>query len=83
MEEIQLIMEETFVKLFNVIIFESINYLVNNLYSLRFKSYDVLGVSHVLKYAINIVWKRDIMSCFTKLSLINNMKMINERTERR
>jgi len=30
-----------------------------------------------------MVWKRDIMSCFTKLSLINNMEKINERIERR
>ena len=45
--------------------------------------YDVLGISHKLRNAINIVWKRDIMSCFTKLSLINNMGKINERIERR
>jgi len=45
--------------------------------------YDVLGISHKLRNAINIVWKRDIMSCFTKLPLINNMGKINERIERR
>jgi len=50
---------------------------------LRPKLYDVLGISHILRNAINIVWKRDIMSCFTKLSLINNMGKINERIERR
>jgi len=27
--------------------------------------------------------KRDIMSCFTKLFLINNMENINERIEKR
>jgi len=53
------------------------------LYSLRLKLYDVLGISHVLRNAINIVWKRDIMSCFTKLFLINNMGKINERIERK
>jgi len=52
-------------------------------YSLRPKLYDVLGISHILRNAINIVWKRDIISCFTKLSLINNMGKINERIERR
>jgi len=50
-------------------------------YSLRLKLYDVLGISHILRNAINIVWKRDIMSCFIKLSLINNMRKINERIE--
>jgi len=45
--------------------------------------YDVLGISHILRNTINIVWRRDIMSCFTKLSLINNMGKINERIERR
>jgi len=45
--------------------------------------YDVLDISHILRNAINIMWKRDIMSCFTKLSLINNMRKINERVERR
>jgi len=50
-------------------------------YSLRSKLYDVLDISHVLRNAINIVWKRDITSCFTKLSLINNMRKINERIE--
>jgi len=52
-------------------------------YSLRPKLYDVFDISHILRNAINIVWKRDIMSCFTKLSLINNMEKINERIERR
>ena len=52
-------------------------YKKQNTYSLRLKLYDVLGISHVLRNAINIVWKRDIMSCFTKLSLINNMGKIN------
>jgi len=50
-------------------------------YFLGPKLYDVLDISHVLRNAINIVWKRDIMSCFTKLSLINNMRNINERRE--
>jgi len=45
--------------------------------------YDVLDISHKLRNAINIVWKIDIMSCFTKLPLINNMGKINERIERR
>ena len=52
-------------------------------YSLRPKLYNVLGISHILRNAINIVWKRDIMSCFIKLSLINNIGNINERIERR
>ena len=52
-------------------------------YSLRPKLYDVLGISHILRNVINIVWKRDIMSCFTKLSLINNMGKINKGIERR
>ena len=43
-------------------------------YSLRPKLYDALGISHILRNAINIVWKKDIMSCFPKLSLINNKK---------
>jgi len=43
--------------------------------------YDVLDISHILRNAINIVWKKDIMSCFTKLSLINNMEKINKRIE--
>jgi len=42
-----------------------------------------LGISDILKNAINIVWKKDIMGCFTKLSLINNMGKINERMKRR
>jgi len=50
-------------------------------YSLRLKLYDVLGISHILKNGINVVWKRDIMSCFIKLSLINNIGKINERIE--
>jgi len=53
------------------------------IYSLRPKLYDVLGISYILRNTINIVWKRDIMSCFTKLSLINNMGKINKRIERR
>ena len=53
------------------------------LYSLRPKLYDVLGILHILRNVINIVWKKDIMSCFTKLSLINNMGKINERIKRR
>jgi len=52
-------------------------------YFLRPKFYDVLSILHILRNVINIVWKRDIMSCFTKLSLINNMRKINERIERR
>jgi len=52
------------------------------IYALRPKLYDVLDISYILRNAINIVWKRDIMSCFTKLSLINNMGKINERIER-
>jgi len=38
---------------------------------------------HTLRNTINIMWKTDIMSCLTKLSLINNMGKINERIERR
>jgi len=49
---------------------------------LRPKLYDVLNISHILRNTINIVWKIDIMSCFTKLSLINNMGKINERIKR-
>jgi len=52
-------------------------------YFLRPKLYDVLDISHILRNTINIVWKRDIMGCFTKLSLINNMGKINERIERK
>ena len=52
-------------------------------YSLRPKLYDVLGISLILRNTINIVWKRDNMRCFTKLFLINNMRKINERIERR
>jgi len=32
---------------------------------------------------INFVWERDIISYFTNLSLINDMREINERIERR
>jgi len=53
------------------------------LYSLRPKLYDVLGISHILRNVINIVWEIDIMSCFTKLPLINYMGKINEWIERR
>jgi len=49
--------------------------------TLRLKLYDVLDILHILRNAINIVWKRDIMSCFTKLSLINNMRKIKEKIE--
>jgi len=56
---------------------------VSELYFLRPKLYDVLGISYILRNAINIVWKKDIMRCFTKLSLINNIGKINERIERR
>jgi len=52
-------------------------------YSLRPKLYYVLDISHILRNAINIVWKKDIISCFTKLTLINNMGKINERIERK
>ena len=46
------------------------------MHSLHPKLYVVLGISHLLRNAI-----KDIMSCFTKLSLINNMGKINERIE--
>jgi len=45
--------------------------------------YDALGISHILRNVINIVWEIDTMSCFTKLSLINYMGKINEGIERR
>jgi len=45
--------------------------------------YDVLNISHILRNVINIVWERDTMSCFTKLSLINDMRKINEEIEGR
>jgi len=45
-------------------------------YSLRPKLYEVLSILHILRNTIKIVWKRDIMSCFTKLSLIKNMRKI-------
>jgi len=45
------------------------------------KLYDVLNISNILRNVINIVWERDIMSCFTKLSLINDMRKINEGIE--
>jgi len=35
----------------------------NGYYSLRSKLYDVLGISYILRNTINIVWKKDIMSC--------------------
>jgi len=47
----------------------------------RSKLYDVLRISHILRNAINIVWKNNIMSYFTKLSLINSMRKINKRRE--
>ena len=47
----------------------------------RSKLYDVLSISHILRNAINIVWKNNIMSYFTKLSLINSMRKINKRRE--
>lgn len=53
------------------------------LYSLRPKLYDVLGISHILRNVINIVWEKDIMNCFTKLFSINDMEKINEGIERR
>jgi len=52
-------------------------------YSLRPKLYDVLGISHVLRNAINIVWKEILWVALQKLSLIYNIKKINERIERR
>jgi len=42
-----------------------------------------MGISHILRNVVNIVWERDIMSYFTKLSLINDMEKINEKIERR
>jgi len=45
--------------------------------------YEVMGISHILRNVVNIVWERDIMSYFTKLSLINDMEKINEKIERR
>lgn len=39
-----------------------------NTCSLRPKMYDVLNISHLLINAINIMWKRDIMSYIIKLS---------------
>jgi len=57
--------------------------IIVKIYFLRPKLYGVLGISHILRNAINIVWKKDIMRCFTKLSLINNIGKINERIERR
>jgi len=41
------------------------------IYSLCPKLYDVLGISHILRNVINIVWKRDVMG------------KINARIERR
>jgi len=58
-------------------------HLIYKKYFLRPKMYDVLGISHILRNAINIVWKKDIINYFTKLSLLNNMGKINERIERR
>jgi len=43
-------------------------------YFIRPKLYDVLGILHTLRNAINFVWEKDIMSCFTKLSLINDIE---------
>ena len=57
--------------------------IIVKIYFLRPKLYGVLGISRILRNAINIVWKKDIMRCFTKLSLINNIGKINERIERR
>jgi len=39
--------------------------------------------SHVLKNVIDFMYDRDIISCFTKLSLTNNMRKINKRIENR
>jgi len=50
---------------------------LNSDYFIRPKLYDVLYISHVLKNVTNFVWERYIMSCFTKLSLINGMRKIN------
>jgi len=47
------------------------------------KLYDILEISYILRNVINIVWERDIMSCFIKLFLINDMRKINERIKRR
>ena len=38
-----------------------------------------LDISYILRNVINIAYERDIMSCFIKLSLINDMRNINER----
>jgi len=40
---------------------------------LKRSEYDDLNISHVLRNLINFVWERYIMSCFTKLSLINDI----------
>jgi len=53
------------------------------MYFLRSKFYDGLDISHILRNVINIVWEKDIMSCFTKLSSINDMGKINERIEKK
>jgi len=74
-----------FVPRFTVYVFNDVDDVIvfDVLYSLRTKLYDVLSISHILRNTINNVWKRDIISCFIKLSLINNMRKINERIERR
>jgi hypothetical protein len=33
-----------------------------------------LTILHKLRNVVNVVWKREIMSWFTKLSFINDMK---------
>jgi len=45
--------------------------------------YNAFGISHILRNVINIVWEIDILSYFTKLSLINDMGKINEKIEKR
>ena len=42
-----------------------------------FQIYEVLDILHVLKNVISRVWEIDIMSCFTKLSLIKGIRKIN------
>jgi len=41
--------------------------------------YDVLSILYILTNIINIVWEKDIMSCFTKLSLINDLSKIKKK----
>jgi len=63
------------------------NFIISSNYSLRSKLCGIISISHTHTHthtyiyiyinAINVVWKRVIMSYFTKICFIDSMKNVN------